>query len=170
VTGFCADGVCCSTRCSGACTSCALPGTMGACRPVSAGAPDPHSFCKDQGSASCGFNGTCDGNGGCQHYGSGTFCSEPKCVGASWTLPGNCNGQGTCFAPIVSCAPLVCRDDFPACQLLCGSQVCPAAAYCSTQNQCLPKRPPGAGCVSADECLSGRCTGADSAGVCLAPL
>src|SRR5579885_1910765 len=28
-SGFCADGVCCNTACTGACVSCALPGSMG---------------------------------------------------------------------------------------------------------------------------------------------
>ena len=34
VSGFCAQGVCCSTNCDGTCFSCALPGTTGTCTRV----------------------------------------------------------------------------------------------------------------------------------------
>jgi hypothetical protein len=33
-SGFCAQGVCCQSRCDGACQSCALPGSTGICMPV----------------------------------------------------------------------------------------------------------------------------------------
>src|SRR5207248_175340 len=52
-SGFCADGVCCNTRCSGACVSCAVPGDMGECTVVDQGMPDPHGFCKKSDPKTC---------------------------------------------------------------------------------------------------------------------
>lgn len=34
LTGFCAQGVCCASKCDGPCASCALPGSLGTCRLV----------------------------------------------------------------------------------------------------------------------------------------
>ncbi len=42
-SNHCVDGVCCESDCTGACTSCALPGTEGLCRPAPAGVPDPRA-------------------------------------------------------------------------------------------------------------------------------
>jgi len=39
LSGFCAQGVCCQSRCDGLCQSCALRGSIGICRPVPDGDP-----------------------------------------------------------------------------------------------------------------------------------
>ena len=36
LSGFCAQGICCQSRCDGTCQSCALAGSIGICRPVPA--------------------------------------------------------------------------------------------------------------------------------------
>src|SRR5688572_7690227 len=64
-SGFCADGACCNTACTGACVSCALAGGKGECGPVAAGVADPHGICKTEPASSCGMNGLCNGAGGC---------------------------------------------------------------------------------------------------------
>jgi hypothetical protein len=37
-------------------------------------------MCTDMGAASCGTSGSCDGNGGCAKYDSGTICKAPSCM------------------------------------------------------------------------------------------
>src|SRR5579871_4906510 len=63
LSGHCADNVCCNIACQGACVACNLSGRLGTCWPVDTGKGDPRRVCTDQGAASCGHNGTCDGVG-----------------------------------------------------------------------------------------------------------
>jgi hypothetical protein len=63
-TGFCVDGVCCNTGCSGACDVCNL--TPGTCTPAgagSAGSPTCYPYLCDGTATSCPT--TCGGNGAC---------------------------------------------------------------------------------------------------------
>ena len=53
VSGFCVDGTCCDGACGGACTSCALPSSMGHCASVPANATDPRGLCVDKGASAC---------------------------------------------------------------------------------------------------------------------
>lgn len=66
-SGNCVDGVCCSASTCPACQKCNVKGD-GTCGAVAAGQPDTKAMCTDQGAASCGQNGLCDGNSGCQTY------------------------------------------------------------------------------------------------------
>src|SRR4029079_19588805 len=65
---ICTEGVCCATACTGTCMSCAVVGSLGTCTAVPGGKGDPGGRCPDQGAASCGSNGLCDGAGACQRY------------------------------------------------------------------------------------------------------
>jgi|GEM_PF-3263013 len=60
-SGQCVDGVCCESSCTGPCRSCALSGSPGRCVEVASGSPDPRKSCRDDGPATCGTNGLCDG-------------------------------------------------------------------------------------------------------------
>src|SRR5688572_24927219 len=91
---ICADGVCCDRPCSGVCTSCNLPGRIGTCGMVPAGAPHPD--CADQGTATCGFDGTCSGTGRCRMYPVGTRCLVGMCSMSSINAAGACDGLGKC--------------------------------------------------------------------------
>ena len=82
-SGYCVDGVCCNTACAGACRSCALASARGTCTPIAANSLDNRNVCKDQGVASCGTNGRCDGAGGCAKYATGTVCGGEKCARTS---------------------------------------------------------------------------------------
>jgi hypothetical protein len=73
-SGNCVDGVCCSTSSCGTCLACNLAGVAGTCRPVTAGIVDPHGRCVAQPVATCGLDGTCNGNGACAAYANGTVC------------------------------------------------------------------------------------------------
>jgi hypothetical protein len=158
---FCAQGVCCDKACTGACQSCALAGTLGACTNVPTGAPDPAATCQDQGGASCGTNGKCQA-GACQKYAKGTPCRDSTCPTGSTTFtPGSsCDGNGACETPASSsCFPYGC-----------GMKVCKAActgdADCATPAVCIMGscglKGLGKTCADGTECLSKFC----AQGVC----
>src|SRR4051812_5889096 len=73
-SGACSwDKVCCDKACEGACVTCKA--TLGTCTPATAGT-NPRAMCDDQGKASCGTTGVCDGEGACQKYPANTVCSS----------------------------------------------------------------------------------------------
>ena len=105
-SGNCVDGVCCSSASCGTCASCNVTGSAGSCRPVPAGAMEPHGGCA--AAPPCGFNGTCDGNGACRPMPAGTICGAASCSGSTSTPAGSCDGAGTCRQSPVSCSPYLC--------------------------------------------------------------
>ncbi len=158
---FCAQGVCCNAACAGACTSCALPGSLGTCTNVPNDASDPAGLCADQGAASCGTNGKCQA-GACQKYAHGTACEDSTCPSSSTTFtPGStCDGQGACVTPAASsCFPFQCGVN--VCDSSCTTDAeCAAPAVC-TNGSCGLKGI-GQTCADTTECMSGFC----AQGVC----
>ena len=165
-SGFCVDGVCCESACEGPCTFCADPTARGRCVPGKAGAPDPRAargvtdparICADEGPTSCGRNGRCDGQGGCQRYADGTVCSAASCnEAANQEIPAATCMAGQCRPPSPrSCAPYQgCSGG--RCRTSCASE-----GQCATGNVCTAgdcgKRPSGAVCTRAADCSSGFC-------------
>lgn len=89
----CADGVCCDAACTGVCQACSAAktgGINGICAPVLDGT-DPNNACADQGAASCGTNGFCQG-GACAFYPNGTACTGGLCDGNGSCVSTNCSG------------------------------------------------------------------------------
>jgi hypothetical protein len=129
-SGVCAQGVCCATACSGTCQSCALAGSQGTCKQVPAG-QDPLNQCADQGAATCGTDGTCDGSGGCRKYGAGTVCAGAMCATSSFTPARTCNGTGTCAATAATdCGRFHCSAS--GCLTSCTTNAdCTAPLLCS---------------------------------------
>jgi len=159
-SGFCVDGVCCNDGCAGSCRACNVSGQVGSCEPVPAG-QDPGADCPDDGTTSCGRDGSCDGAGACRQYASGTVCSPQSCSGSTRTLVSRCDGAGTCVAGIQQpCDPFVCGSSGD-CYTSCST-----AAECLTPNLCVMgscgKKPTGAACMAASDCSSGFC----AQGVC----
>jgi hypothetical protein len=155
----CVDGVCCGSVCTGACESCNLKGAEGTCTPLPTGTPT--ADCVDQLAASCGFDGTCNGNGGCRRYAAGTPCKAAGCQAGIFAPASACDGQGTCVAPnAVSCAPYLCDASLgaPQCRTTCGTSGCLAPAVCSN-GSCGAKalKADGAGCVTSADCTSSHC-------------
>src|SRR5262249_47981996 len=99
-SGFCVEGMCCDSLCTGTCQACAAAnkqsGSDGVCGYAKAGL-DPHETCPDDGTISCGRDGSCDGSGGCAKYAAGTVCGANACVGNVETGFA-CNGTGACVA------------------------------------------------------------------------
>jgi hypothetical protein len=164
-SGFCADGVCCESACDGLCVYCALPSSLGRCVAVGADVPDPRTAagvrdrqraCVDQGPASCGTDGRCNGAGGCQRYANGTVCREQSCNAAAneWIAAGVCLG-GTCAVPEGrSCTPFACAGN------RCGSS-CASNAECAAPNVCqggsCGKQAIGSLCAHDADCGSNFC-------------
>ncbi|HET7541491.1 MAG TPA: FG-GAP repeat protein, partial [Polyangiaceae bacterium] len=101
-SGFCVEGVCCASACSGACQSCLAKnkasggGADGVCGSVKA-ETDPRDSCPESSSGSCGTTGLCDGKGACAIRALGTSCTFTACASAtSSTLSSSCNGAGDC--------------------------------------------------------------------------
>ncbi len=155
LSNHCADHVCCNIACQGGCVACNLPGRLGTCWPIDSGKPDPRGICRDQGSSSCGHNGTCDGVGGCANYAKDTQCLQPSCTGNRLNTAGTCDGLGTCRPPgIHDCHPFKCVDG--ACTNACQTvNDCDVGTAC-INGTCGPK-PIGATCGGASECASNFC-------------
>lgn len=163
---FCVGGICCNSGCAGICQACDLPGNEGTCMPVAAGTPS--GGCAPQPASTCGFDGTCDGSGGCQRHQVGVACSVATCAGSLLVPVGACNGEGTCQpAAAVDCMPFTCDPSgFPHCRTSCASDNdCVPGITCA--NGTCGTRPPqadGAGCLGTADCRSGFCED----GVCCA--
>jgi hypothetical protein len=154
-SGSCSDGVCCNVACAGACVRCDQPGNAGQCLPVTAGQADPHGVCRDDGLASCGMTGGCNGQGACARYAAGSVCKPSACAGGSMIPAGSCDGRGSCLeGPAITCDPFMC-----------GGEAC--LETCTTDADCVPpatcaggscgKRGLGQVCQTADQCKSGFC-------------
>ena len=63
----------------------------GRCKLFAAGT-DPRGSCTINPVASCGRDGTCDGQGACRDYAAGTECAPAtSCVGGMQTTAGTCD-------------------------------------------------------------------------------
>lgn len=138
----------------------------GVCGAIAAGS-DPDGECPDQGAASCGTNGVCDGTGACQKYASGTVCLAASCLDATTvSLSKTCNGSGTCSGGTLSCAPYRCSGG--TCTATCGTSDanCAPTGYCDGvgAGSCKPKIANGDwSCLLNHECQSNICA---TNGVC----
>jgi hypothetical protein len=119
--------------------------------------------CTDQGDASCGHNGRCDGVGGCQRYATGTLCAGDVCDLATnlWTPAGACEAGG-CRKPAPrSCSPFRCDARGERCATTCTSNAdCDGGSVCRDGSCGL--RLGGSLCGKGSDCTSGFC----AQGVC----
>jgi hypothetical protein len=173
-SGFCTQGVCCTTNCNGTCKSCnASAATAGTCTNVAAGGMDPQATCKDTGAASCGTTGVCDGAGACARYPAGTVCMSPSCANSSTQNNARtCDATGKCQAATTTpCAPYACSGI--GCNTACSSDAdCLAGNHCNA-NVCGLNHQ-GQSCNATTDCLSGLtcvdsvCCASPSCGTCQA--
>ncbi len=157
-SGFCVDGVCCESACAGMCAACTNAKTGqadGLCKPITAGS-DPDSECADDGAASCGHDGTCDGAGACRLYGATTVCAGASCNGALEAPARMCDGAGTCVAAsTMSCGSYMCGAT--TCMTSCTQNTDCASGYFCSAGSCVMLEAPGTACVHASDCASGNC-------------
>ena len=114
-SSHCTEGVCCGSAACPSCQSCAVSGLEGTCSDVPPGGVDPTGSCVDQGAASCGQSGRCNGTGGCALYGAATVCAT-SCGSDGVTLNATyCDGAGTCGpATSPTTCPNICTAGPPA--------------------------------------------------------
>ncbi|MFI5299509.1 MAG: hypothetical protein ACHREM_15575 [Polyangiales bacterium] len=130
LSGFCADGVCCATACTGskcqACSTALTGASNGTCANVSAG-KDPHGDCP------------------------GTACTSGQL-----TLKA-CDGNGACTSTPTSCAPFSCNAAGTACATSCAVDTdCGTAGFCNS-GTCEAKGSNSATCTAGNQCSSGFC-------------
>ena len=96
MTTFCADGVCCDSACTSACTTCTLNnGQTGHCRPVMNKSVDPHHVCVNAGPNGC-TDGTCTNAGACTQKAFGVACAASCASMTARSAAGICSQAGTC--------------------------------------------------------------------------
>jgi hypothetical protein len=164
LSGYCVDGVCCESACSGTCQACSTAKTgasNGLCRPVSAGS-DPDSECAVDTGNACGRDGTCDGVGACRYQVLGTACGNASCSGeGSYTPRGQCNGSGTCVAGTAGpCTGHLPCASSTACATTCTDRSttgCPSGYKCVGGNSCV---------LATVDCGGSSCAVANGGGNC----
>lgn len=173
---YCVDGVCCDGTCDGLCQACtnALTGqASGSCKPVLANSNTGE--CSDNGAATCGQNGKCDGTGACQKYASGTTCVAASCAtSTSRYNTDTCNGTGSCIdGGTTNCATgYSCIGG--VCQTSCTDDTqCASAYYCDTASkQCVADKTSGGSCARDQmcagnaNCVDGVCCDSSCTGTC----
>ncbi len=155
-SGYCIDGVCCTTRCTGLCLACNVSGREGTCSPILMG-EDPARECAEDVVSSCGGNGTCDGAGACARYKVGTECKAATCVGSTETAAGVCDANGMCLVSSSRLCPggAVCQG--ASCAASCSADAnCQTGFYCGG-GVCRAKLGVGVACDTASQCGSGHC-------------
>jgi hypothetical protein len=132
-SGFCVDGVCCNTACTGQCEACdgAIPGT---CSLVT-GAPHPGRPPCEGNDSDCGY---CDGTSTACVYPDLAPCAT-SCAGGSQTVS-LCDGKGDCkpFSTPIPCTPYACIDTTGCASSCTVDSECAPGFQCSTEGVCLP--------------------------------
>jgi hypothetical protein len=175
-SGYCEQGICCQTACTGICKSCALSASRGTCSNVALGSPDIMSRCSDQGAPSCGTDGFCDGKGACRLYGAGTMCASASCPTNQSTQVNarSCDGMGVCqTATTKACAPYVCNGSTACLGTCSGDQDClppnicdPKTSHCGNQHRLGQPCTGSADCLTGNFCVDGVCCSSSSCGLC----
>lgn len=162
-SGIVADGVCCNQACTAGCSACTLalnglsaPSTDGQCLPVKPGKLDPHNTCTASSSRPCGYDGTCDGAGGCHYPASGTSCGASSCAGSTLSTQ-TCDSTHACASNNEPCKnSLVCASA-SACKTACVADAdCITGDYCAS-GTCTSKLVKGASCTAGSQCASAFC-------------
>jgi hypothetical protein len=130
-TGYCVDGVCCENACAGACMTCNGVGTPGQCTTAVAGT-DVRNDCSQDNASTCGQDGFCDGNGGCEKYGTQTQCQPAGCSNGTISAASFCSGTGTCVGGATSsCNGYACSGSGATCKSACSSDADCYNGFCT---------------------------------------
>jgi len=111
----CTEGVCCNSAQCDSCQTCTASGSAaGSCHNVPGGLGDPRGMCANQGAASCGTNGLCNGAGNCARYDTSTECMTACNHDLLNTIVTHtfCDGAGMCAGLTIPelCLSLMCTD------------------------------------------------------------
>ncbi|WP_434044822.1 MULTISPECIES: Kelch repeat-containing protein [Sorangium] len=136
----CVDGVCCESRCSEPCHTCAMPSSLGRCVRQPKGW-DARGECAREG-----CDGACDGVGACSAVPRGGVCVPAECSDETHSMtPVHCPADGaSCAGPsseareVVDCAPYQCDQASGACKDRCGSlRDCALGHGCDFSGHCV---------------------------------
>lgn len=134
-SGFCVDGACTNSACSGVCER----SVNGMCTAIAAGL-DPDAECVTQPASTCGNTGACSGNRSCQVYAAGTVCGGQSCTAGVQTNNSICDGVGTCVGGgTVACAPYTCGP--ASCNISCASDAQCAPGWVCANGSCVVAAP-----------------------------
>lgn len=164
LSGYCVDGLCCNSECSGTCQACTNTlkgfGADGVCGSIVYGkAPENPDECPtDFANSPCGLDGTCDGAGQCRKVVPGTSCPGVSTCSNGKTIAPICNGLGACVDDIaVSCTPYLCDASGTMCTTSCSNDAgCTVGNYCSN-GACTEQIEIGTACTTNSQCKSRFC-------------
>lgn len=142
--GFCVNGACCDSLCTGRCESCELVGREGVCAPYIGKPKTPCSAAL----AECA--GQCDGSrrDDCAPLPAGSSCGAESCSGGVETRRGRCDAAGVCSSEQRACAPFACGGG--VCNASCRFDFdCAEGARCDGERCVANLRVSGEGCAHA---------------------
>ncbi len=154
----CVDGVCCNTACGDRCAACDIPGKVGVCSPVLAGAPHgTRTACVGTAvGTDCGFQ--CQGaidTTSCHYPVTGAACGSFSCSAGVERHTSTCNGMGLCNDVPKACAPYGCGA--VSCNSVCSTTADCGALHACKAGMCVPAAANGTTCATSVDCASGHC-------------
>ncbi len=156
-SGYCVDGVCCESACTGQCETCNAGAAAGFCTPVTGAPKAGRAACDGVGAGTvCGKR--CDGQNrtACVYPLSGSVpCNSNACTGGEETKQSFCNGSGLCADTPKPCSPYVCGAT--SCKISCAANTDCAGGYRCKSGFCVAFDDPGSPCVNGETCKSGFC-------------
>ncbi len=127
-SGFCVDGFCCNSACTGTCEACDVAGSLGACTAVSGASHGGRPACAGVGL--CGAQCDGDSRDDCVFPDDATSCGPESCSNGAHSDGQRCDGAGVCEEGTVSACPAyACDGD------RCGTG-CDSDAECTGDNVC----------------------------------
>ncbi|WP_437953237.1 kelch repeat-containing protein [Sorangium sp. So ce296] len=160
--GACVDGVCCESRCSEPCHSCAMPSSLGRCVLQPKGS-DARGDCAREG-----CDGSCDGLGACFAVPKDGVCAPAQCRDETHSVAqvlcpadgASCAGASSDGREVVDCAPYDCDQVSGTCKVdECSSwQDCAPGHVCDFSRHCVLPPP-----AASPGCSAGPATAAASA-------
>ncbi|WP_049949859.1 Kelch repeat-containing protein [Sorangium cellulosum] len=142
--GACVDGVCCESRCSEPCHTCAMPSSLGRCVLQPKGL-DTRGDCAREG-----CDGSCDGLGACVAVPKGGMCAPAQCRDQTHSMAqvlcpadgASCAGSSSDAREVEDCAPYDCDQVSGTCKVECSSwQDCARGHACDFSGRCVPAPP-----------------------------
>ncbi|WP_437335170.1 Kelch repeat-containing protein [Sorangium sp. So ce394] len=159
--GACVDGVCCESRCSEPCHSCAMPTSLGRCVLQPKGL-DARGDCAREG-----CDGSCDGLGACFAVPKDGVCAPAQCRDQTHSVAqvlcpadgASCAGASSDGREVVDCAPYDCDQVSGTCKVECSSwEDCAPGHVCDFSGHCVLPPP-----AASPGCSAGPATAAASA-------
>ncbi|MEN9796382.1 MAG: hypothetical protein RL653_78 [Pseudomonadota bacterium] len=177
-SGFCADGVCCGTACSGGCDVCSAAlgaSSDGTCTVLAAGAAGACNPYVCGGSAACPTTCTADAQCASGNACVGGACVQKKANGGACAAANECTSgfcaDGVCCNGACSGGCDVCSSALGAslngtCTVLAAGAAGSCSPYlCAGQASCPGSCTADAQCAAGSACIQGACVGKKANGL-----